>query len=206
MHFHSAYAVFRCFKISLQLCSPNFVYASAPKMLIASLLQLHRSFKKQTSFQRTIPGCPAKWLHSEILYGILVLYPGIRRHQGALSMTDGPGNVLSPGTFIPSRKFVSKWNHHETTLSLMWDDLIFHLHISCSFWSLLGYVFVSMLKMQPLGKSRGIYLKLNSESFDLYLTEEEQRPLPECLLTFLKDSWHYKKAFEKTFLLLKSTH
>lgn len=88
----------------------------------------------------------------------------------------------------------------------MWDDLIFHLHISCSFWSLLGYVFVSMLKMQPLGKSRGIYLKLNSESFDLYLTEEEQRPLPECLLTFLKDSWHYKKAFEKTFLLLKSTH
>jgi len=57
----------------------------------------------------------------------------------------------------------------------MGDDLTFHLHISCSFcWSLLGYVFVSMLKMQPLRKSHGINSKLNSEIFDLCLTEEGQ--------------------------------
>lgn len=49
---------------------------------------------------------------------------------------------------------------HETTLALMWDDLTFHFLISCSFcWSLLAYVFVSMLKLHLLGKSHGINSK-----------------------------------------------
>lgn len=64
-------------------------------------------------------------------------------------MTDDPGNVLSPGTFL-----VSKRNSHETTLALMWDDLTFHFLISCSCcWSLLDSMFVLMLKLQLLGKS-----------------------------------------------------
>lgn len=86
-----------------------------------------------------------------------------------------PWKCTESWDFYSSRTLVSKWNPHETTLLLMWDDLTFHLHISCSFcWSLLGFVFVSMLKMQPLGKSSGINSKLNSDIFDLCLTEEGQ--------------------------------
>lgn len=70
-------------------------------------------------------------------------------------MTDGPGNVLSLGIFL----FYER-NPHEKALALMWDDLTFHFLISCSFWwSLLGYVFVSMLKLHLLGKSHGINSK-----------------------------------------------
>lgn len=54
----------------------------------------------------------------------------------------------------------------------MWDDLTFHFHISCSLcWSLLGYMFVLMLKMLLLGQSHGNGYKLNSEIFDHCLAE-----------------------------------
>lgn len=82
-------------------------------------------------------------------------------------MIDGPRNVLSPGTFL-----FSKRNPHETTFALMWDDLTFHFIISCFFcWSLLGYMFVSMLKLKFLAKSHGITSKLNSKIIDPCLAE-----------------------------------
>lgn len=64
------------------------------------------------SCSRTMPGCPAKWSYSEIPYWILVLCPGIRRHQGALSMADGPGNVESWDFSCLQEKF--PWNNLNT--------------------------------------------------------------------------------------------